>query len=121
VPAADLLAKVANEGSDLPRRRRAAGALADIDQDKRIDRVSLEILELKKAPTCEEKKDWVAKLRELGDPKALPALRGLRARRVGPISWGGTNIGCMKKELGEAIAAIEKKAGVTERRPRRGR
>jgi eukaryotic-like serine/threonine-protein kinase len=121
VPAADLLAKVANEGSDLPRRRRAAGALADIDQEKRVDRVSLDMLELRKAPTCEEKKDWVAKLRELGDPKALPALRGLRARRVGPISWGGTNIGCMKKELGEAIAAIEKKAGVTERRPRRGR
>jgi eukaryotic-like serine/threonine-protein kinase len=120
-PAADLLAKVANEGTDLPRRRRAAGALADIDQGKRVDRLSMDVLELKKAPSCEEKKEWVGKLRELGDPKALPTLRGLRARRVGPISWGGTNIGCMKKELTDAIAAIEKKAGVTERRPRHGR
>jgi len=120
-PAADLLAKVANEGSDLPRRRRAAIALGDIDQEKRVDRVSLDMLELRKAPTCEEKKDWVEKLRQLGDARALPTLRGLRARRVGPISWGGTNIGCMKKELTDAIAAIEKKAGVTEHRPRRGR
>ena len=127
-PAADLLAKVANEGSDLPRRRRAATALADIDQGKRVDRVSMDMLELKKAPTCEEKKDWVGKLSDLGDPRALPALRGLRARRMGPISWGGTDVGCMKKELADAIAALdkkagtpEKKAGTPERRRRRGR
>jgi eukaryotic-like serine/threonine-protein kinase len=127
-PAADLLAKVANEGSDLPRRRRAASALSDIDQEKRVDRVSLDMLELRKAATCEEKKDWVEKLGQLGDPKALPALRGLRGRRMGPINWGGTNVACMKKELPEAIAALDKKAGVTEkkagaseRRSRRGR
>jgi tetratricopeptide (TPR) repeat protein len=120
-PAADLLAKVANEGSDLPRRRRAAAALIDIDQEKRIDRVSLDILELRRAPSCEEKKAWVGKLADLGDRRALPALRGLRARRVGPISWGGSNVGCMKKELADAIAALDEKAGVTERRPRRGR
>ena len=120
-PATDLMAKSANEGSDLPRRRRAAVALADLDQEKRVDRVSLDVLELKKAPTCEERKDWVAKLRDLGDARALPALRGLRARRMGPLSWGGTNITCMKKELSDAISAIEKKAGLTEHRSRRGR
>jgi serine/threonine protein kinase len=127
-PAADLLAKVANEGSDLPRRRRAASALTDIDQEKRVDRVSLDMLELRKATTCEEKRDWVEKLGQLGDPKALPALRGLRGRRMGPINWGGTNVSCMKKELPEAIAALDKKAGLTEkkagaseRRSRRGR
>jgi tetratricopeptide (TPR) repeat protein len=127
-PAADLLAKVANEGGDLPRRRRAASALTDIDQEKRVDRVSLDMLELRKAATCEEKKDWVEKLGQLGDPKALPALRGLRGRRMGPINWGGTNVACMKKELPEAIAALDKKSGATEkkagageRRSRRGR
>jgi len=44
-PAADLLAKAANEGSDLPRRRRAAAALVDLDQEKRVDRVSVKVLE----------------------------------------------------------------------------
>ncbi|HZL19218.1 MAG TPA: protein kinase [Polyangia bacterium] len=130
-PAADLLAKIANEGSDLPRRRRAASALGDIDQEKRVDRVSLDMLELRKAATCEEKKDWVEKLGQLGDPKALPALRGLRGRRMGPFNMGGTNVACMKKELPEAIAALdprdkkagatEKKSGGSERRSRRGR
>src|SRR5580704_2976992 len=115
-PAADLLAKVANEGSDLPRRRRAASALTDIDQEKRVDRVSLDMLELRKATTCEEKRDWVEKLGQLGDPKALPALRGLRGRRMGPINWGGTNVSCMKKELPEAIAALDKKAAITEKK-----
>ncbi len=108
-PAADILAKVANEGADLDKRRRAAQALVDLDQGSRVDRVSLDILELKKASTCEEKRDWVTKLAELGDVRALPALRGLRARRMGPISWGGTNTVCMKKELTDAIARLDPK------------
>ena len=122
-PGADLLAKVANEGSDLPRRRRAAVALADLDEEKRVDRVSLEMLELRKAATCEEKRDWVVKLGKLGDVRALTALRGLRARRVGPISWGGTDTSCMKDELTDAIAALDKKSPhpKPERRTRRGR
>ncbi|HLK90178.1 MAG TPA: protein kinase [Polyangia bacterium] len=129
-PAADLLAKVANEGGDLPRRRRAAAALVDLDQEKRVDRVSLDILELRKAATCDDRKEWVLKLKELDDPRALPALRGLRARRVGPISWGGADTTCMKDELTDAIAALDKKAGHPEkpakterpeRRKRRGR
>jgi serine/threonine-protein kinase len=122
-PAADLLDKVANEGSDLPRRRSAAAALVDLDQEKRVDRVSLDMLELRKAASCEEKKDWVVKLKELGDVRALPALRGLRARRMGPISWGGTNTACMKQELTEAITTLDKKSGhpERERRTRRGR
>jgi serine/threonine-protein kinase len=121
-PAADLLGKVANEGSDLSRRRRAAAALVDLDEEKRVDRVSLDLLELRKAATCEEKKDWVEKLRKLGDARALPALRGLRVRRVGPISWGGTNISCMKQELTDAIAELDKKSShPAERHTRRGR
>jgi serine/threonine protein kinase len=114
-PAADLLGKAANEGSDLSRRRRAADALVDLDEEKRVDRVSLDMLELRKAATCEEKRDWVEKLGKLGDARALPTLRGLRARRMGPISWGGTNIGCMRQELTDAIAELDKKSGHPER------
>ena len=61
-------------------------------------------------------------IRTLGDARALPTLRGLRARRMGPISWGGTNIGCMRQELTEAIAELDKKSGHPERHTaRRGR
>jgi tetratricopeptide (TPR) repeat protein len=120
-PAADLLQKVANEGSDLERRQRAATALDEIGQGKRVDRVSLTMLELRKARTCEERKALVEKLRKMDDPRALPALRELRGRNFGPFRLGSTDTRCMKKELPEAIKALEKKAGVPERRSRRGR
>ena len=38
--------------------------------------------------TCEEKKVLVEKLRELGDARALPALRALRGRAAGPAALG---------------------------------
>jgi tetratricopeptide (TPR) repeat protein len=121
-PASDLLVKVANEGSDLHRRQRAAAALDDIGEGKRVDQVSLAILELKKATSCEEKKVMVEKLRSLGDVRALPAIRGLRGRSLGPLRFGASDTACMKKELPEAIKELEKKGGVTEqRRTRRGR
>jgi len=119
-PAADVLAKAANEGSDLSRRRRAAQALVDLGEGKRVDRVSMAMLELRKADDCEARKEWVEKLRDLGDPRALPALRGLRGRRVGPLNFGGSDVRCMKAELPDAIAELEKKAGPSarEHRPR---
>jgi tetratricopeptide (TPR) repeat protein len=98
-PAADLLEKVANDGTDLTRRQRAAAALDDIGEGKRVDQVALSILELKKATSCEEKKVVVAKLKGLGDVRALPAIRALRGRNLGPLRFGGADTRCMKKEL----------------------
>ena len=122
-PATDLLVKVANDGSDLQRRQRAASALDDIGEGKRVDHVSLAILELKKATSCEEKKVMVEKLRGLGDARALPAIRGLRGRSLGPLRFGASDTACMKKELPEAIKELEKKGGIApeQRRSRRGR
>jgi len=125
-PAADLLEKVANDGADLTRRQRAAAALDNIGEGKRVDQVSLSILELKKASSCEEKKVIVAKLKDLGDERALPALRALGGRRLGPLRFGGADTRCMKQELGEAIAALDKSDKKDEedgpvRKRRRGR
>jgi eukaryotic-like serine/threonine-protein kinase len=115
-PAADLLEKVANEGSDLTRRRRAAAALDDMGKGDRVDRVGLLVLELKKAQTCDDRKELVGKLRAAGDPRALPALKALRPRggigrlmsRLGAGASGG--VGCMKKELADAIKELEEKS-----------
>jgi tetratricopeptide (TPR) repeat protein len=122
-PAADLLEKVANDGTDLTRRQRAAAALDEIGEGKRVDQVSLAILELKKAGSCEEKKVVVAKLKDLGDVRALPALRALGGRRLGPLRFGGADTRCMKTELAEAIAKLDDKEGGTPpptKRTRRG-
>jgi tetratricopeptide (TPR) repeat protein len=124
-PAADLLEKVANDGADLERRQRAAAALEDIGEGKRVDQVALSILELKKAASCEEKKVVVVKLKGLGDVRALPALRALGGRRLGPLRFGGADTRCMRQELAAAIAALddkdEKEPGPPARKTRRGR
>ena len=115
-PAADLLERVANEGSDLARRRRAATALHEMGKDDKVDRVGLLILELKKAPTCEERKDLVTQLRSAGDTRALPALKSLRGRGGGlgrlmsRLGGGGAGTACMKKELADAIKELEDKS-----------
>jgi len=114
-PAADLLIKVANESSDLARRQRAAAALDEMGKGDRVDRVSLAMLQLKRASTCDEKKMLVEKLRDAGDPRALPALRGLRGRNIGGLfRLGGVNTRCMRKELPDAIKSLEQKAGAEE-------
>ena len=65
----------------------------------------------------------VAKLKGLGDVRALPALRALGGRRLGPLRFGGADTRCMKKELPEAIAALDEKegGGGPVRKTRRGR
>jgi hypothetical protein len=117
-PAADLLERVANESSDLGRRQRAASALDELGKGDRVDRVELAVLQLKKpGSSCEEKKMLVEKLRDMGEPRALPALRALRGRNIGGLfRLGGVNTRCMKKELPEAIKHLEGKAGAADYR-----
>jgi len=106
----------------------AAAALDEIGEGKRVDQVSLSILELKKAGSCEEKKVVVVKLKGLGDVRALPALRALGGRRLGPLRFGGADTRCMRQELAAAIAALDDKGEKDEkegpqpaRKTRRGR
>jgi len=85
-------------------------------KDDRVDRVGLLILELKKAPTCEERKDLVEQLRAAGDPRALPALKSLRGRGGGfgrlmsRLGAGTSGTACMRKELADAIKELEEKS-----------
>ena len=114
-PAADLLVKVANESGELARRQRAVAALDEMGKGDRVYRVGLAMLQLKRSRGCEEKKVYVEKLRDLGDPRALPALRDLRGRSIGGLfRLGGANTRCMKKELPAAIKELESKSGAEE-------
>ena len=88
-PAADLLAKVANEGSDLPRRRaRGRRARRSGRGEAGRSRLARHARAAQGGRPARRRSDWVEKLRKLGDARALPALRGLRARRVGPHQLG---------------------------------
>ena len=102
---------VGNEGSDPARRSRAAAKPDEGGHADRVDQVSMTILQLRQARTCDERKPLVEKLHQLGDVRALPALRGLRPRVIGRlVRIGGTNTQCMKKELAAAIKALENKS-----------
>ena len=99
----------------------AEGSLEAAREERAM--VALSILELKKAQSCEEKKVIVVKLKGLGDTRALPAVRALRGRSLGPLRFGGADTRCMRAELAETISALEEKDGVKPptRRTRRGR
>ncbi|MEO8212265.1 MAG: hypothetical protein ABI560_03685, partial [Myxococcales bacterium] len=109
-PAADLLERVANGGGELRRRQRAALALAELGEERRVDQVSLRSAALKRAATCEEKKPLVVALGNAEDPRALPALRSQRSRGgLEGLFRGNPDNNCMKSELADAIAKLEAK------------
>ncbi len=110
LPARDALAGVANEGYDLDRRQRAADALDRMGEGKLVDKVELLDLGLRKAESCEERKVIVGKLRDTGDARAIPILKGLRRNAVdnfvARLGLGSSN-GCLQKELKEALDGLE--------------
>ncbi len=94
-PAYDLI-KAQAQGGKLAEVRRRAFAIAERDRvTDGIDRVESWSLDLAQATTCEDRLAAVMKLRRTGDPKAVPALRRVRA------------VKCIEREVAEAIAHVE--------------
>ena len=115
-PAADLLAKIANGSGELRRRERAARALEEMGEGKRVDMVALRIAQLKHAGACEDKKPLVVALGKSDDVRALPALRAQRQRGgLDGLLGNEPPIGCMKSELADAIARLEEKLPADKR------
>ena len=109
-PATDILERVANGSGDVRRRQRAAVALDELGEGKRVDQISLKIAQVRKATTCEERKPLVEALGDTGDLRALPALRGLRPRSgLSGIFGQAPDSSCMKSELEDAILKLEEK------------
>ena len=115
-PAAELLAKVANGGGDLRRRERAARALDDLGEGKRVDQVALRIAQLKRGGPCEDRKPLVVALGKSDDLRALPVLRAQRQRGgLDGLLGNEPPTGCMKTELADAIARLEEKLPADKR------
>jgi len=66
------------------------------------------VLDLGDGKTCAERKKAVARLRELGDPRAIPVLKKARYRmRGGVLGLGDSNTNaCLKKDAEAAITAL---------------
>jgi len=69
------------------------------------------IRDLTKGKTCEQRKVAVARLRELGDARAIPALKKARYRmRGGILGVGDSNTNsCLKADAEAAIAELSKR------------
>ena len=115
-PAAELLAKVANGNGDLRRRERAARALDDMGEGKRVDTVALRIAQLKRGGPCEDRKPLVVALGKSDDVRALPVLRAQRQRGgLDGLFGNEPPSGCMKTELADAISRLEEKLPADKR------
>jgi predicted subunit of tRNA(5-methylaminomethyl-2-thiouridylate) methyltransferase len=108
--AADQLIDLASS-SKVPSRRHKAVAVADeVGLGDRIDRLGSYVLDLRQGESCQRRKAAVAKLRALGNKRAIAALRKARKRIR---SEGGfkkkkvnTNA-CLSADAAEAIRHLQ--------------
>ena len=95
-------------GEDAARRAAAVPAIAKLGWSDRVDWLKSHILDLQQGELCKDRKAAVAKLRALGDPRAVPALEGslVRLGKVG--KWRGKNVNeCLIDDARAAIAYLQ--------------
>jgi serine/threonine protein kinase len=95
-------------------RRRAAGALAErLGIGSEVDWYTAYILDLDQSDGCPKRREAVAKLRALGDPRAIPALEAAIVRKGKTGKWKGKPINKCLQDA--ARAAITFLAGVGDK------
>ncbi len=108
--AADQLVDLASS-SKVPRRRHKAAAVADeVGLGDRVDRLGSYVLDLRQGETCQRRKAAVAKLRSLGNKKAIPALREARKRIRGEGGFKTKRLNtnaCLSADAAEAIRYLQ--------------
>jgi serine/threonine-protein kinase len=107
-PEAELAAmvKLAAEGETVAERQRAFDRLVALGYADRVPWIPMLARDLEQLPTCEERREVVAKLRKINDPAVVPHLEAAAAR---PDNT------CLAAAAAEAQPAPAKK-----RRPSRG-
>ncbi len=95
---------------DILRRRQGAVAVVDeLGLGGQVDRLQSYLLDLEQGASCSSRKDAVAKLRALGDKKAIPALRGAqkRIRTEGLLKKKVNTNACLRSDAAEAILYLQ--------------
>jgi hypothetical protein len=101
------LVEIAESSPNAGSRRRAYESLKRLGAGDRVDQLTVIAAELRGARTCAERKAILPRVRELGDPRALPLLRRERDRRAGLAGLFQSVNRCMGAELEAAIREIE--------------
>jgi len=105
----DQLVSLASSDEVLRRRQHAVTVAEDVGLGDQINRLGSYLLDLEQGETCFERKDAVAKLRALGDKKAIPALESAqkRIRSEGLLKKKVNTNGCLRTDAAEAILYLQ--------------
>ena len=107
-----LLIDAASRSKDRKARHRAVQAVAKLGAAKQVDWVTSLALDLKQLDTCQARCRVVERLRQLGDPGALGALRRARDATVRYMifrkAWRN---GCCRDRIVRVIRELKKKRG----------
>ena len=107
-PASDLLADMASDDRRAEFRKAARDACATLECGKKVDLVNSYALDLSQGRTCEEKREAVQKLGEIGDSRAIEPLKRARSERrslLGGLLISGGN-SCIAKDIDAALTAL---------------
>ncbi len=107
--AEDRLVSLASSDEVLHRRQHAVAVAEDVGLGDRIDRLGSYVLDLQQGKSCAARKDAVAKLRALGDKKAIPSLQAAqkRIRTEGLLKRKVNANTCLRTDASEAIRYLE--------------
>ena len=107
--AADRLVSLASSGQRVRTRQHAVTVADEVGLGGQIDRLGSYLLDLEQGETCLARKDAVAKLRALGDKKAIPALEGAqkRIRTEGLLKKKVNANACLRTDAAEAILYLQ--------------
>jgi hypothetical protein len=107
--AEEQLVSLASSDEILFRRQHAVTVAEDVGLGDQIDRLGSYLLDLDQGETCFDRKDAVAKLRALGDKKAIPALDSAqkRIRTEGLLKKKVNANACLRTDAAEAILYLQ--------------
>ncbi len=107
--AEDELVRIASADEVLFRRQSAVSVAEEAGFGDRIDRLTSYTLDLRQGETCAERKQAVAKLRALGDKKAIPSLESAqkRIRVEGLLKKKVNTNACLRTDAAEAVRYLK--------------
>lgn len=107
--AEEQLVQLASSDDNLHTRQRAMAVADEVGVGDQIDRLNAYQLDLKQGDSCSDRRDAVAKLRALGDKRAIPALRQAqhRTRTEGLLKRKTNANACLRTDAEEAIQYLK--------------
>ena len=95
-------------GSDVTRRKPAAQVAEKLGLSHEVDWLASYLYDLEQRDVCAQRREAVAKLRALGDKRAIPALEQAQFRKGRVGKWKGKNVNeCLVDDAKAAIMFLQ--------------